>query len=125
MRGRAWALGVVALVLFVAGCSNKGGRAGKVEVVLSEKLKAKGVALVDWRYSPSEKSFGVKLKASEPVEKQTYIVINGPGLSRIGSPVPVGERINKGDWIDFGGSKALGNPFENFPESGTITIDVR
>lgn len=114
-----------ALVLFAAGCSNKGGRAGKVEVVLSERLKEKGVTLVDWRFSNSEKSFGVKLKASQPVEKQTYLEINGPGLNRVRSLTPSGERINKGEWIDFGGSKALGNPFENFPESGTITIDAR
>ena len=59
------------------------------------------------------------------MDKQTYIVISGPGIGQTGSPIPVGERINRGDWIDFGGSQALGNPFTNFPESGTVTIDLR
>lgn len=113
------------LVLFAGGCSNKGGRAGKVNVVVSERLKQKGVTLEDWRYSDSQKSFGVKLKASSPVEKHTYLIISGPGIGQASSPIPVGESINKKEWIDFGGTKALGNPFANFPESGTITIDAR
>lgn len=116
---------VAVLILFVSGCSNKGGRAGKVEVVLSERLKQKGVSLEDWRYSESEKSFGVKLKASSPVDKHTYLIISGPGIGQVSSPIPAGDSINKKEWIDFGGTKALGNPFANFPQSGTITIDAR
>ena len=127
-RDRLGSAGVVLtafLILVAGGCSNKGGRAGKVEVVLSERLKQKGISLEDWRYSESEKSFGVKLKASNPVEKHTYLQISGPGIGQVGSPIPAGDHINKKEWIDYGGSKALGNPFANFPRSGTITIDER
>ena len=116
---------VAVLILFAGGCSNKGGRAGKVEVVLSERLKQKGVTLEDWRYSESQKSFGIKLKASSPVDKHNYLTISGPGIGQASSPIPAGDSINKKEWIDFGGTKALGNPFENFPQSGTITIDAR
>jgi hypothetical protein len=123
--GSAGVVLAVVLNLFAGGCSNKGGRAGKVEVVLSERLKQKGVSLEDWRYSESEKSFGVKLKASSPVDKHTYLIISGPGIGQVSSPTPAGDRINKKEWIDFGGTKALGNPFENFPQSGTITLDAR
>jgi hypothetical protein len=117
-------LPMLTLTLFAVGCSNKGKYAGKVNVVLSERLQAKGVSLEDWRYSESEKSFGVKLKTSQPVDKQTYLIISGPGIGKVKSPIPVGDLINRGEWIDYGGTKALGNPFENFPDSGTITIDL-
>jgi hypothetical protein len=120
---------VIALLLIgllcAAGCSNKSGREGKVEVVVSERLKQKGVTLEDWRYSDSDKTFGIKLKTSQPVSKHTYPIISGPGLGQIGSPIPAGDKINRGEWIDFGGSVAFGNPFANFPDSGTITIDAR
>jgi hypothetical protein len=121
----AGACGLLVLAFFGLGCSNKGKYAGKVEVVVGKNLQAKGVSLVDWRYSESQKSFGIKLKAAQPVEKHTYLEITGPGIGRAGSPIPMGESINKGEWIDFGGTKALGNPFEHFPDSGTITIDTR
>jgi hypothetical protein len=123
--GNAGVVLATVLIPCAGGCSNKGARAGKVQVVLSERLKQKGVSLEDWRYSESEKSFGVKLKASSPVDKQTYLTISGPGIGQVSSPIPVGDSINKEEWIDFGGTKALGNPFDNFPESGTITIDVK
>jgi hypothetical protein len=116
---------LVAMVFILGGCSNKGGREGKVQVVLSERLKEKGVVLEDWRYSPSEKSFGIKLKTTKPVDKHIYIMISGPGIGQVKSPVPAGDAINQGEWIDFAGSKAFGNPFDNFPDSGTITIDAR
>lgn len=131
MTRRSWfartgaTLAILLLLSVGVGCSNKGGRAGKVEVVLSERLKQKGVTLEDWRYSDSQKTFGVKLSASSPVEKHTYLTISGPGIGQVGSPIPAGDRINKKEWIDFGGSNALGNPFANFPDSGTITIDAR
>ena len=127
MTRRTWFTFASSSITFAlsAGCSNKGKRAGKVDVVVSDRLKEKGVSLVDWRYSESEKSFGVKLKTSKPLDKQTYIVISGPNIGQVGSPIPVGDAINQGEWIDFGGSKAFGNPFDNFPESGTITIDVK
>jgi hypothetical protein len=128
MKATKTLLGVcLALICLVGvgGCSNKGRYAGKVSVVVSDQLQAQGVSLVDWRFSESQKSFGVKLRTNSPMPKQTYVTLSGPGIGRIGSPIPVGERINQGDWIDFGGSNALGNPFANFPDSGTITIDVR
>ena len=62
---------------------------------------------------------------SNPVPKQTYLTINGPGLSNVQSLAPSGDKINAGEWIDYGGSKALGNPIANFPDEGTITIDTR
>ncbi len=127
-HGRIGSAGVAllaVLALVAGGCSNKGSREGKVNVVVSDRLKDKGVSLEDWRYSDSEKTFGVKLKTSKPVDKQTYLIISGPGIGQAGSPIPAGDHINKGEWIDFGGTKALGNPFDNFPQSGTITIDAR
>jgi hypothetical protein len=117
-------LSVPTLVLVAGGCSNKGKYAGKVNVVVSERLQAQGVSLEDWRYSESDKSFGVKLKTSRPVDKQTYLIVSGPGIGQLKSPIPVGDAINRGEWIDYGGTKAFGNPFDNFPESGTITLDV-
>lgn len=113
------------LVLALVGCSNKGGREAKVTVVIGPHLQALGVTLVDWRYSKSEQTFGLKLKTSNPVPKQTYLTINGPGLSNVQSLAPSGDKINAGEWIDYGGSKALGNPIANFPDEGTITIDTR
>src|SRR5262245_59839837 len=115
-------IGMVLFLALLAGCSNKGGREGKVNVVVSKRLEEQGVSVVDWRYSSSDKSFGVKLKASKELSKHTYLTVSGPGIGNAGSPIPMGEKINKGEWIDFGGSKALGNPFDSFPESGTITI---
>lgn len=113
------------LMLVAVGCSNKGGREGKVTVVVGKNLEALGVTLVDWRYSPSGQTFGIKLKASNPVPKQTYVTLNGPGLSNVQSLSPSGDNINAEKWMDFGGSKVLGNPIANFPEEGTITIDTR
>jgi hypothetical protein len=124
-RARAATCLLLALALFAVGCSNKGKYAGKVNVEVSKQLADKKVSVVDWRYSESEKSFGVKLKTSKPLDKQTYIVVRGPGIGMVGSPIPVGDTINEGKWIDFGGSLAFGNPFDHFPESGTITIDLR
>jgi hypothetical protein len=115
----------VVVAVFAAGCSNKGKYAGKVNVEVSKRLADLGVSLVDWRFSESEKSFGIKLKTSKPLDKQTYIVIRGDGVGQVSSPIPVGDDINQGKWIDYGGSKAFGNPFDNFPESGTITVDLR
>jgi hypothetical protein len=118
------------LLLFVAalcavGCSNKGKYAGKVNVEVSKVLQERGVSLEDWRYSESDKSFGIKLKTGKPVDKHTYLVISGPGIGQVSSPIPCGDDINQGKWIDFGGTKAFGNPFDSFPESGTITIDAK
>lgn len=113
------------LMLAAVGCSNKGGREGKVEVVVGKNLRALGVTLVDWRYSPSGQTFGVKLKAANPLPKQTYLILSGPGLSNVQSLSPSGNDINAEKWIDFGGSKALGDPMANFPTEGTITIDTR
>lgn len=116
---------IVGSLLIVAGCSNKGKYAGKLNVVVSDRLKDKGVSLEDWRYSDSDKSFGIKLRTSQKLPEQTYLTLSGPGIGQIGSPVPVGKRINEGEWIDFGGSMAFGNPFDRLTESGTITIDLR
>ena len=113
------------LMIAVVGCSNKGGREGKVSVVVGKNLKALGVTLVDWRYSPSNQTFGIKLKAAKPVPKHTYLTISGPGLSNVQSLTPAGDEINAERWIDYGGSTALGNPVANFPDEGTITIDTR
>jgi hypothetical protein len=110
MTKRSWVGGVLAavLVLFATGCSNKGGRAGKVEVVLSERLKQQGVSLEDWRYSESAKSFGVKLKASQPVEKHTYLVISGPDIGRVGSPIPAGTASTSKSGSISGGARPWG-----------------
>jgi hypothetical protein len=116
---------MLAIALFVVGCSNKGKYAGKVNVEVSKRAAEMGVSVEDWRYSESDKSFGVKLKTSKPLDKQTYIELRGPGIGMVTSPIPVGDTINQGKWIDFGGSLAFGNPFASFPESGTITVDVR
>ncbi len=102
---------IMACLLFVVGCSNKGKYAGKLNVVVSDRLKDKGVSLVDWRYSDSEKSFGIKLRASQKVSEQTYLTLSGSGIGQIGSPVPVGKRINEGQWIDFGGRHGLRQSF--------------
>jgi hypothetical protein len=115
-----WA--VLALALFAAGCSNKGKYEGKVDVVVSDELKAMGVSLVDWRYTEPEKAFGIRLKSSKPVDRRLHIAITGPRIGELISPGPVGDDINKAEWMDFGGTIGLGNPFANFPESGTITI---
>jgi hypothetical protein len=64
----------------------------------------------------------VKLKASAPVHDM-FLMFTGSGMGRITSPAQVDNQINKGQWLDFKGSKVLGNPFDHFPESGTITID--
>jgi len=113
------------LLVFATGCSNKGKYAGKVTVEVSKRLQEKGVSLADWRYSESDKSFGIKLTTSRPVDKHTYLIISGPNIGQVTSPIPAGDKINEGAWIDYGGSVAFGNPFANFPESGTITIDVK
>lgn len=115
------------VLLIVSGfaCSNKGDREGKVNVVIGKNLQAIGVSLVDWRYSASNQTFGIKLKSSTPVPKHTYLILSGPGLSNVQSLMSSGDSINKEEWIDFGGSKALGNPIANFPSEGTITVDTR
>lgn len=119
---RNWA--VLAIAIFAVGCSNKGKYADKVNVVVSDQLKEQGVFLVDWRFSDSQDTFGIKLKTNEPVKKQTYLSIKGPEIGELRSMGPVGNSINKGEWIDYGGSEAFGNAFENFPANGTITIDT-
>lgn len=116
---------LVILLLFAVGCSNKSGREGKVTVNLGRNLQALDITLVDWRYSDSNQTFGVKLKAARPVPKHTYLIISGPGLQNVQSLMSSGDEINAGAWIDFGGSSALGNPMANFPTEGTITVDTR
>jgi hypothetical protein len=116
---------VAALMSAATGCSNKGGREGKVTVTVGKNLQALGVTLVDWRYSPSNQTFGVKLKAANPVPKHTYLIISGTGMSNVQSLASSGDAINAEAWVDYGGSKALGNPIASFPEEGTITIDTR
>ncbi|QEL18916.1 hypothetical protein [Limnoglobus roseus] len=118
-------LTLAAVLTFAMGCSNKGDREGKVTVVVGKNLQALDVTLVDWRYSASEQTFGVKLKTAKPVPKHTYLILSGPGLSNVQSLLPSGEAINEGRWVDYGGSKALGNPIANFPTEGEITIDTR
>jgi hypothetical protein len=129
MSRRTWiqclSFGLLCAATFAVGCSNKGKYEGKVKVEVSQRLQERGVSLADWRYSETDKSFGIKLKSSKPIDKQTYLVISGPGIGQVSSPLPFGDAINEGKWIDFGGSKAFGNPFDNFPESGTITIDAK
>jgi len=124
-------IGMLAAVMFLlgtVGCSNKGKYAGKVTVVVGEPLKAKGVELVDWRHSASEKSFGVKLKARQPVEDNLKITIRVSGRGPISPAGSVGKQINNGEWIDVGG-RLMGQfgdnyPFQDLPEGGTITIDL-
>ena len=97
-------------------------------MVVGEPLKAKGVELVDWRHSASEKSLGVKLKARQPVEDNLKITIMVSGRGPISPAGSVGKQINNGDWIDVGG-RLMGQfgdnyPFQDLPEGGTITIDL-
>lgn len=121
-------LAAAILLLGAAGCSNKGKYAGKVTVVVSDRLKAKGVELVDWRHSASEKSFGFKLKARQPVEDNLKITIRVSGRGAISPVFSVGKKINNSEWIDVGG-RLMGEfgdnyPFQDLPEGGTITIDL-
>ena len=125
LRQAAGVVALAAITLLGLGCSSKGKYAGKLNVVVGDRLKQMGVSVDEWRYSDSEKAFGVKLKTSRPLDKQTYITINISGRGMAGSPIPVGEKVNKNEWMDFGGSVAFGNPFADLPENGTITIDVR
>ncbi|MCS7046153.1 MAG: hypothetical protein NZO58_07340 [Gemmataceae bacterium] len=127
--GKALSLLAAAVVLVnLVGCNNKGKYADKVTVVVGEQLKAKGVELVDWRHSSSEKSFGVKLKAQQPVDDNLKISIRVSGRGAVSPVGSVGKRINNREWIDVGG-RLMGQfadnyPFQDLPEGGTITIDL-
>jgi hypothetical protein len=106
-HSRLWKrIGFLSTAMFwlsAAGCSNKGGYAGKVTVVVGDRLKAKGVELVDWRYSASAKSFGFKLRAQQPVEDHLKITTRISGRGAVSPVGSVGRRINNGEWIDVGG----------------------
>lgn len=104
------------------GCSNKSGLEGKVQVVLSERLKERGVTLIDWRFYKANKTFGVRLQANPPIEGKLHLVLSGPGLGNLRTG-NMAKDINAGNWVDFGGTVAFGNPLDNFPEEGTVTVD--
>ena len=84
---------VASLVLVLAalpGCSSsKGKYAGKLKVEASPKLQELGVTVKEWRFSESDKTFGVQLSATKDFGPPNKIELSIEGKGRFSSPVPV------------------------------------
>jgi hypothetical protein len=119
------ALGLIAALVLETGCGNsKGKYAGKLKVEASPQLQQLGVAVTDWRYSDSDKTFGVQVSASKDFGPPNYIDLRVVGQGTYSSPVPVKLKAGEKTWLDFGGSVAFGNPFENIADNTTITLEL-
>jgi hypothetical protein len=113
------------LPFLLLGCNSKGKYGGKIKVEASAALQKLGVTVKDWRYSEKDKTFGVQLSASQDFGPPNQIAVQIPTRGSFSSPIPLRLKAGETQWIDFGGTNALGNPFSDLPEQGTITIDVR
>jgi hypothetical protein len=121
-------LAVLALVsiLGLVGCSNsKGKYAGKLKVEASPELEKKGVTLSDWRYSNSDKTFGVQLSASKDFGPPDKIDLRVEGHGTYSSPIAVKLKAGEKTWVDFSGSVAFGDPFENLPDDTKVILELR
>jgi hypothetical protein len=119
-------LAVIGLISTLSlGCSNsKGKYAGKLKVEASPQLQQLGVTVTDWRYSNSDKTFGVQISASKDFGPPNNVDVNVQGQGRYSSPVPVKLKAGEKTWIDFGGSVAFGSPFESMADNTTITLEL-
>jgi hypothetical protein len=132
LKGRQRRIGIygVALISLITslgslGCSNsKGKYAGKLKVEASPQIQQLGVTVADWRYSDSNKTFGVQVAASKDFGPPNYIDVHVSGHGTFSSPVPVKLKAGEKTWIDFGGSVAFGNPSDDLSDNTTITLDL-
>lgn len=120
-------LAVLGLIstLSLLGCANsKGKYAGKLKVDASPQLQQLGVTVTDWRYSDSNKTFGVQLSASKDFGPPNNIDLRVQGRGTYSSPVPVKLKAGEKTWLDFGGSVAFGNPFDDLSDNTVITLEL-
>src|SRR5260370_13181065 len=105
---------VLISTLGMSGCANsKGKYAGKLKVEASPQLQQLGVTVTDWRYSDSNKTFGIQLSASKDFGPPNSIDLRVQGRGTYSSPVPVKLKAGEKTWHDFARSRAFGNPLDH------------
>jgi hypothetical protein len=110
--------------LLAAGCgARKGELAGKLTVEATPQLTELGVTVKDWSYV--DQKFAVQLAASKDFGAPWIITLQADTGSIFSMMSPLNLKAGQSEWVEVGGFKFVGTPFQVTPNTQKVTVGVR